>query len=139
MEIRRTPPRRRRRGPSCLLVIIVLVVAAAGVYIIANADTVRETIILPPTPEPTRSAASYAASAALLEKDGEFSEAIDSYEQSIRLDSSRIEFYLPLIELLISTNQSEEALDWAEYLKEEQARADFEFVLSPNGNKVSKK
>ncbi len=114
MEIRRTPPRRRRSGPSCLLVIIVLVVVAAGVYIIANAETVRETIILPPTPEPTRSAASYAASAALLERDGDFSEAIDSYERSIRLDSSRIEFYLPLIKLLISTNQPEEALDWAQ-------------------------
>ena len=35
--------------------------------------------------------------------------------------------------------QFEEALDWAEYLKEEQARADFEFVLSPNGNKVRRK
>jgi tetratricopeptide (TPR) repeat protein len=92
----------------------VLAISAVGIFIIANIETVRETIILPPTPEPTRSAASYAASAALLERDGEFSEAIETYEKSIRLDSGRIEFYLPLINLLIATNQPEEALDWAE-------------------------
>lgn len=114
MEIRRTPPKRPRDGPSCLLVILVIVALVAGVFIISNADTVRETIILPPTPEPTRSAASYAASAALLERDGEIGDAIDAYEQAIHLDGSRVEFFLPLIDALINTGQSEEALNWAE-------------------------
>jgi tetratricopeptide (TPR) repeat protein len=96
------------------LVILVIVVFAAGAYIIANADTVRETIILPPTPEPTRSSASYAASAALLERDGELNEAIDAYEQAIRLDGTRVEFYLPLVDLLVAVDRPEEALKWAE-------------------------
>jgi superkiller protein 3 len=93
---------------------VVLVVSAAGIWIIANADTVRETIILPPTPEPTRSAASYAASAALLERDGDFEEAANAYEQAVRLDSGRVEFYIPLINLLNSMGQPEEAMTWAE-------------------------
>jgi tetratricopeptide (TPR) repeat protein len=114
MEIRRTPRKRPRSGPSCLLVIVVIAALAAGIFVISNADTVRETIVLPPTPEPTRSAASYAASAALLERDGEYGDAIDAYEESILLDSSRVEFYLPLINLLIATNQPEEALNWAQ-------------------------
>jgi tetratricopeptide (TPR) repeat protein len=114
MEIRRTPPKRRRGGPSCLLVLLVIAVLAAGVFVIANADTVRETIALPPTPEPTRSAASYAASAALLARDGEVSEAIDAYEQAIRLDGTRVEYYLPLVDLLVSVHEPEDALNWAE-------------------------
>ena len=114
MEIRRTPPKRARGGPSCLLVILVIAAFAAGAFIIANADTVRETIILPPTPEPTRSSASYAASAALLERDGELNEAIDAFEQAIRLDGTRVEFYLPLVDLLVAVDRPEDGLEWAE-------------------------
>jgi len=114
MEIRRTPPKRSRGGPSCLLVILVIAAFAAGAFIVANADTVRETIILPPTPEPTRSAASYAASAALLERDGELSEAIEAYEQAVRLDGTRVEFYVPLVDLLVAVDRPEDALEWAE-------------------------
>jgi len=114
MEIRRTPPRRARSGPSCLLVLVVIVALIVGVWVISNADTVRETIILPPTPEPTRSAASYAASAALLERDGDFDGAIAAYEQALHLDGSRVEFYIPLINLLTTAGKPEEALQWAE-------------------------
>ncbi len=126
MEIRRTPPKRPRQGPSCLLVLLVIGALVAGAFVISNADTVRETIILPPTPEPTRSAASYGASAALLERDGEYNDAIDAYEQAIHLDGSRVEFYLPLINLLVRTGQPEEALKWAE-----QA-----VVLAPDNNQT---
>jgi superkiller protein 3 len=97
-----------------LLVLVVIVALIAGVWVISNADTVRETIILPPTPEPTRSAASYAASAALLERDGEFDGAIAAYEQALQLDGSRVEFYIPLINLLTTAGKPEEALQWAE-------------------------
>jgi tetratricopeptide (TPR) repeat protein len=114
MEIRRTPPKRPRGGPSCLLVLLVIAAFVAGAFVIANADTVRETIILPPTPEPTRSSASYAASAALLERDGELNEAIDAYEQAIKLDGARVEFYLPLVDLLVAVDRPEDALVWAE-------------------------
>lgn len=114
MEIRRTPPKRPRQGPSCLLVLLVILGLVAGGFIISNADTVRETIILPPTPEPTRSAASYAASAALMERDGDYLEAIDAYSEALQLDGTRVEFYLPLIDLLVKTKQPAEALQWAE-------------------------
>ncbi|MGW8317763.1 MAG: tetratricopeptide repeat protein [Candidatus Promineifilaceae bacterium] len=114
MVIKRTPPKYKRGGPSCLLVLLVIATFVAGAFIVTNADTVRETIILPPTPEPTRSAASYAASAALLERDGEYPEAIDAYEEAIRLDGSRVEYYVPLINLLTSTGRPDEALEWAE-------------------------
>lgn len=114
MVIKRTPPRRSRGGPSCLLVLVVIAAFAAGAWIVSNADTVRETITLPPTPEPTRSAASYAAGAALLERDGEFEAAIEAYEQAVRQDGTRVEFYLPLIRLLIGNQRPNEALEWAE-------------------------
>ncbi len=126
MEIRRTPRRRARQGPSCLLVLVVIAALAAGIFIISNVDTVRESIIPEPTPLPTRSAASYAARAALMERDGEFLEAIDAYEEAIRNDGSRVEFYLPLIDLLLTTTQPEAALKWAE-----QA-----VILAPENNAV---
>jgi tetratricopeptide (TPR) repeat protein len=96
------------------LVLLVFAALAAGIFVIANADTVRETIVLPPTPEPTRSSASFAASAALLARDGEVNEAIDAYEEAIQLDGTRVEYYLPLVDLLVSVDRPEEALDWAE-------------------------
>jgi tetratricopeptide (TPR) repeat protein len=114
MVIKRTPPRRSRGGPSCLLVLMVIAAFAAGAFVVSNADTVREAITVPPTPEPTRSAASYAAGAALLERDGEYEAAIEAYEQAVRQDGTRVEFYIPLIRMLLRTNRSAEALDWAE-------------------------
>jgi tetratricopeptide (TPR) repeat protein len=117
MVIKRTPPRRPRGGPSCLLVLLVLAALAGAIYIIANIDQARdqfEILLPPPTPEPTRSAASYAASAALLERDGDFDAAVSAYEQAIKLDGSRVEFYIPLIERLIRLGKPEEALSWAE-------------------------
>jgi tetratricopeptide (TPR) repeat protein len=126
MEIRRTLPRRSRQGPSCLLVLLVIAVLAAGIFIISNVSTVRESIIPEPTPLPTRSAASFAARAALMERDGDYQEAIEAYEEAIRNDGSRVEFYLPLIDLLLATTQPEEGLKWAE-----QA-----VVLAPENNAV---
>jgi tetratricopeptide (TPR) repeat protein len=97
-----------------MLVLLVIAVFIGAAFLVANADTVRETIILPPTPEPTRSAASYAASGALLERDGDVEEAIDAYEQAVRLDPSRVEYYIPLINLLTKSGRPAEALKWAE-------------------------
>jgi tetratricopeptide (TPR) repeat protein len=117
MEIKRTPPRRPRQGPSCLLVLLVIAALAGIFYIVANIDRARDQVemLLPaPTPEPTRSAASYAASAALLERDGDYEDAVGAYEQAINLDGSRVEFYIPLIERLLRLGRPDEALSWAE-------------------------
>jgi tetratricopeptide (TPR) repeat protein len=97
-----------------LLVVVVIAALIGGALIIANADTLRDVIILQPTPEPTRSAASYAASAALLERDGEYAEAIDAYEQALLLEAERAEFYQPLVRLLTLTGRPDDALEWAE-------------------------
>ncbi len=129
MEIRRTPPRRPRRGPSCLLVLLVIAALAGAIVIVSNIDQARDQIelLLPdPTPEPTRSAASYAASAALLERDSDYEAAVNAYEQAIQLDGSRVEFYIPLIERLLRLGKPDEALSWAE-----QA-----VVLAPDSDRV---
>lgn len=114
MVIRRSQPRYPRRGPSCLLVLIVGAAFLMGAYVVTNAEEVREVLTIEPTPEPTRSATSYAASAALLERDNEYPEAIQAYTAAILLDATKVEFYIPLINLLIMTQQPAEALDWAE-------------------------
>jgi tetratricopeptide (TPR) repeat protein len=114
MVIRRTQPRYPRRGPSCLLVLIVGAAFLMGAYVVTNAEEVREVLTIESTPEPTRSATSYAASAALLERDNEFPEAIQAYTAAILLDATKVEFYVPLVNLLIVTRRPAEALEWAE-------------------------
>ncbi|RMG98960.1 MAG: tetratricopeptide repeat protein [Chloroflexi bacterium] len=114
MIIKRTPPRPRRRGPSCLFVLFILFGVVAGAMVIANAEEVREAIIPTPTPEPTRSAAEYALLADLSEKDGEYEEAIQYYEEALRLDATKPEIFIRLINLLVQENQPERALEVAE-------------------------
>lgn len=116
MVIKRTPPRYPRRGPSCLLVLFVLFGIGVAIFIIQNADEVRDIIIPTPTPEPTRSAAEYALLADLSEKDGQVEEAIGFYQTAVELDASKPEFFVRLIRLLIDAGQSEEALVRAEQL-----------------------
>jgi tetratricopeptide (TPR) repeat protein len=114
MVIRRTPPRYPRQGPSCLMVFLIGVIAVVVAFFGANAQEVMTVIIPEPTPEPTRSATSYAASAALLQRDGEYLEAIQAYTEAIQRDATRVEFYIPLIELLTLTRQPEDAIEWAD-------------------------
>ena len=109
-----------------MLVLLVIMAFGAFALLVVNLETVREAVILPPTPEPTRSAASYAASAALLERDGEFESAIEQYEQALRLDGSRVEFFIPLIDLLTRTGDPEVALRYAEQT----------VVLAPDSDQV---
>ncbi len=117
MIIHRRSPTYPRRGPSCLLVLIVIAVGVLGVYVISNAEEVRDAIVPTPTMEPTRSAAEHATSAALYERDGELENAIAAYEQAIVLDPNKIAYYLPLINLLTVTGNPEKALEWAEKAK----------------------
>jgi hypothetical protein len=101
MVIKRTPPRYPRRGPSCLLVLFVIFGVAITMFVIQNADEVRDVIIPTPTPEPTRSATEYALLAEISQKDGSTAEAIGYYRQALRLDATKPEIYIRYIELLV--------------------------------------
>lgn len=114
MIIKRTDPHYPRQGPSCLLVLFVLFGVAVGVFVISNREQVRDIIIPTPTPEPTRSATEFALLADLSEKDSEYAAAINYYENAIRLDATKPEFFIRLINLLVKTGQPERALEIAE-------------------------
>lgn len=109
------------------MTMIVFVVIAGAVFMLAsNANTVIEAIVPTPTPEPTRSAASYATSASLYQRDGKYEEAISSYENAIQLDSDNPAYYVSLIRLLTLTNRPDDALFWAERV----------IMLEPNNDQV---
>lgn len=114
MVIKRTDPRYPRQGPSCLLVLFVLFGIAVGIFVISNRDEVRNVIIPTPTPEPTRSATEFALLAKLSQDDGEYMTAIEYYENAVRLDATKPEFFTRLINLLVKTGQPERALEVAE-------------------------
>ena len=114
MVIKRTDPRYPRQGPSCLLVIFVLFGIAVGLFVISNSEEVRDVIIPTPTPEPTRSATEFALLATLSEEDGEYMAAIEYYENAVRLDATKPQFFIDLITLLVKTGQPERALEVAE-------------------------
>jgi tetratricopeptide (TPR) repeat protein len=114
MVIKRTDPRYPRQGPSCLLVIFVLFGIIVGLFVISNSEEVRDVIIPTPTPEPTRSATEFALLATLSEEDGEYMAAIEYYENAVRLDATKPQFFIDLITLLVKTGQPERALEVAE-------------------------
>lgn len=114
MEIRRTPPRYPRQGPSCLLVLGMVFAAAVGVFMISNAAEVRDAILPDPTPTPTRSPASYATSARLFERDGEYANAIRDYEAALALAPDNLDYLVPVIHLMTQFGQLENALQRAE-------------------------
>lgn len=114
MVIKRSDPRYPRQGPSCLLVMFVLFGIAVGMFVISNREEVRDVIIPTPTPEPTRSATEFALLADLSEGDGEYAAAIEYYESAVRLDATKPQFFIELINLLVKTGQPERALEVAE-------------------------
>lgn len=114
MVINDRPPRRPRQGPSCLLVLFVVFGVAVAMFVIQNRQEVTDLIIPTPTPEPTRSATEYALLAKLSYDDDELEEAIDYYEESIRLDATRPQVYIELINALVEAGRPEEAIAWAE-------------------------
>jgi tetratricopeptide (TPR) repeat protein len=97
-----------------LLIILTAVVVGIGAYIITNREQVREVIIPTPIPEPTRSATEYALLADLSERDGQLEEAAEYYETAVRLDATKPEFYIRLINLLVQTGDPERALEVAD-------------------------
>jgi tetratricopeptide (TPR) repeat protein len=91
-----------------------------GAFVVSNAEEVREAISPTPTPAPTRSAAEFATSAALYERDGEIDNAIEAYQQAISLDADNVNYYMDLIDLLTARGQTvdiEEALDRSNQVK----------------------
>lgn len=104
----------RRGGPSCLTILLVLAGGSFLLFLGVNANAVIEAIVPTPTAEPTRSAASYATSAALYQRDNDYDKAIASYESAITLDPENTQYYVALINLLTQTGNAEQALYWAE-------------------------
>ncbi|MEM7332775.1 MAG: tetratricopeptide repeat protein [Chloroflexota bacterium] len=114
MVINDRPSRRRRQGPSCLFVLFFLFSMVILLFVIQNRDEVLDVIIPTPTPEPTRSATEYALLAQLSYGDDELEEAIGFYEEAVRLDATRPQLYIDLMNLLVEARRPEEALAWAE-------------------------
>ena len=114
MIIDRKPPRHPRRGPSCLLVLFVIFGIAVSLYVIQNAEEVRQVIIPTPTQLPTRSATELAVLGELARDDGAYTEAIDAYATAVALDGTNVTFYTRLIDLLVQEGQSEAAVERAE-------------------------
>ncbi len=114
MIIERKPPRYPRRGPSCLLVLFVIFGIAVSLYVIQNAEEVRNAIVPTATHEPTRSATEFAVLAELSRDDGANDEAIAFYDEAIQGDPSNPEFYIRMIDLLVREGDSERAVERAE-------------------------
>ena len=114
MIIERKPPRYPRRGPSCLLVLFVTFGIAVSLYVIQNAEEVRNAIVPTETPPPTRSATEFAVLAELSQDDGANDEAIAFYDEAIQRDPSNPKFYIEVIDLLVREGESERAVERAE-------------------------
>ncbi len=126
MVIKNTQPPYPRRGPSCLLVLVVLTGVSLSVFVMTRRDEVRSIIIPTPIPTPTRSATEYALLADLSEQDKAYAEAIEYFQTAIRLDATRPEFYIRLIDLLVKENRTEEAVVAAEQVT----------LLAPDNDRV---
>jgi superkiller protein 3 len=126
MVIKYREPRHPRQGPSCLLILFVAFGVMVGMFVIQNADEVRETIIPTPTPEPTRSATEFALLAQISEEDGALDEALAYYQEAVRLDATNAEIYIRFINLLVLTNHAEDALQ----------RGEEAVILAPENDRV---
>ncbi|MEZ4593697.1 MAG: hypothetical protein R3D55_21520 [Chloroflexota bacterium] len=126
MIIERKDPPYPRRGPSCLLVIFIIVGIGLGIFVIQNAEEVREVIVPTPIPEPTRSATEYALLADIAEREDSLEEAAGYYAEAVRLDATKPEIYIRYIDLLIQLGEEEQAL----------ARAEEASVLAPENDRI---
>lgn len=139
MVIRRTPPRYPRRGPSCLLVLFVLFGVTVTLFVIQNAEEVRDVVIPTPSPEPTRSAIEYALLAEISQEDGERAAAIGYYRQALRLDATKPEIYIRYIELLVDYGCPQLEVGPQETIncvEEALARAEEAVVLAPDNARI---
>jgi len=112
-----------------MLVLAVAVTFVLGAFVVSNAEEVREAISPTPTPAPTRSAAEFATSAALYERDGEVGNAIEAYRNALNLDADNVNYYLDLIDLLTARGETDD-------VEEALARADQVKVKAPGDTNV---
>ncbi len=115
MVINRSPSRYPRRGgPSCLMIILLVAIGAGLSVMVTNSEEIAQVIIPTVTPEPTRSAESFAFSAQLYNRDGDTEKAIEAYRFAIELDPDASNYYIELINLLTIEGDAVEALNIAE-------------------------
>lgn len=114
MEIHRTLPRHPRSGPGCLAVIGLLFLSFGIGFGFANRAQVALLILPAPTATPTQSPANWATRAKLLERDGDYEKAVESWRTALQLAPNEPRYYAPFIRLLVRTKQTEEAIEVAE-------------------------
>ncbi|HSH04434.1 MAG TPA: tetratricopeptide repeat protein [Anaerolineae bacterium] len=125
MVIDTRPPRNNRHnGPSCSFVLLMILLIGIFGVVTFRADDVRDVFTPDPTPRPTRNAISCATSADLLTRDGDYEEAIALYECAIRLDPQNVAYILPMIDLLLLTDSTTPAPDWAQTVVNEDDEDD---------------
>lgn len=103
--------RSRHTSPRNIIILIVLI--AAGLFVIANQNSLRQTLNPPPTATATRTARSYVVEAQSLAESGKIDEAADAYIQAAALDSANIDVLIDLSRLLALDSRTDEALTWA--------------------------
>ncbi|HFC11716.1 MAG TPA: tetratricopeptide repeat protein [Anaerolineae bacterium] len=112
MELR--SPTYHKRGPSCFLIIIVFLLMGIAFYLFNNRNEIKAAIVPAPTLTPTQSPANLVLRAQLYVRDGEFDNAIASYEDVIKIAPDRIDNYIRLIDLLVQVGNPERALELAD-------------------------
>ena len=114
MIIDRRPPRHPRSGPSCLLLVLVFVAGGILVYLMQNRERITDAVRPIPTPTPTQSPGNMALRARLYERDGEYTEAIETWEQVIAIEQDNVGYYIALIDLLVQNGEPARALELAD-------------------------
>src|SRR5512145_3147945 len=114
-------PREKKRGPLLTLVLYLLLTCMLavfglliGIYVgYFNIETTTLAKQFEPTPTPTRPAVLYVGDGDAYFAQGKLKEAIDAYEQAIRVDPSNDVPYMRQSRLLIFTRDTGRALDRA--------------------------
>ena len=103
---------RRRNSPRRVLILLILV--GFGVFLLINQNAVRQQVIPPPTPTPTRTARSYVVEGEAIAQTGNLRDAITAYIQAATLESHNITVLVTLSRLLAMVDRTTEAVKWAE-------------------------
>jgi tetratricopeptide (TPR) repeat protein len=104
-------PRSGQTSPRRIFILLVLI--AAGLFVIANQNSLRQTLNPPPTPTATRTARSYVVEAQSLAEAGKIGAAANSYIQATSLDSANVDVLIELSRLLALDSRTDDSLQWA--------------------------
>lgn len=111
MEIKRRSPRHPRRGPSCLGILFLGALIFAAGFAFAQRNEIAEAVLPDPTAEPTQSAPDLAVRALIYERDGLETQAVTALESALELDPDNSIYAVDLVDLLVRTDQHDEALE----------------------------